>query len=319
MTDRDTVLPHLSRTRSARKQPVNQAGHGANARKSIVIRANDTASYGLDFDNKRRPSNRFHRTFVFGAERVLALLVSLAAMPLMLTIAALVLILDGRPIFYRQDRVGRGGKLFRIWKFRTMGKDAESKTGPVWCTECDVRITTLGRILRASHLDELPQLFNILQGDMKFVGPRPERPEFVHQLASEVPGYMQRLRVHPGVTGIAQIRQGYDQSISDVRRKVAMDIWYIRRASLSFDMLIIAATIPRILNELWEHTKRVLYRQVNPKAPVMTYDVIRKQVEASATEALANSIGQPHVNANGSTRQRSARDRSEERIQKEIA
>lgn len=144
----------------------------------------------------------------------------------------------------RKDRRGENlqGRPFMIYKFRTMREDAEKFCGPVWATKNDPRITKVGKILRMTRLDELPQLLNVLKGDMSLVGPRPERPHFVRQLAEDIEGYSERLRAKPGITGLAQVSQGYDTNIEDVDSKVKFDVAYIRSWSLWFDLKIIAKT-----------------------------------------------------------------------------
>ncbi len=130
-----------------------------------------------------------------------------------------------------------------MFKLRSMVADAEVRSGPVWCTERDPRITPLGRFLRATHLDELPQLINVLKGEMSLVGPRPERPVFVKKLSREIPNYMARLEVRPGITGLAQVCHGYDRTVEDVKRKLAYDLVYIRRMGWLVDMRILVATL----------------------------------------------------------------------------
>lgn len=175
------------------------------------------------------------------------------ALPLLGVVSLAVLVFDGRPVFYRQTRVGKEGRKFRIWKFRTMVPDAEYNTGAVWSSIGDPRVTRLGHWLRCSHLDELPQLLNVLCGDMNLIGPRPERPEFVSELAGELPSYLERLRVRPGITGLAQLRLGYDQSVDQVRKKVQLDIQYIQTASLYGDSKLALGTIPYVFNNLREN------------------------------------------------------------------
>ena len=161
-----------------------------------------------------------------------------------MAVVALAIKLDSRgPILYGQERVGRFGEVFKIYKFRSMRVDAEAN-GPVWAAhEDDPRITPLGSFLRHSHLDELPQLFNVFKGNMSLVGPRPERPHFVEQLDREVPRYDERLLIKPGMTGLAQIHYRYDQSIADVKRKLRFDLLYVKRMCLMLDARILAWTI----------------------------------------------------------------------------
>jgi sugar transferase (PEP-CTERM system associated) len=166
--------------------------------------------------------------------------------PLILVIFVLVKIDSRGPVFYRQERVGERGKIFELLKFRSMVENAEAN-GPVWAEENDKRITRVGRWLRKWRFDEVPQLFNVLRGDISFVGPRPERPYFVGQLRKEIPFYDQRLSVKPGVTGWAQIKYRYGASKEDALEKLKYDLYYIKNLSPLFDLLIILETIKVVL------------------------------------------------------------------------
>jgi exopolysaccharide biosynthesis polyprenyl glycosylphosphotransferase len=157
------------------------------------------------------------------------------------------------PVFYKQERVGLNGKSFIIWKFRTMRTDAEEHTGPVWAKKDDKRVTCFGKILRRTRFDELPQLLNVLKGEMSFIGPRPERPHFVNLLSESIPNYTHRLRVKPGITGWAQIHINYDRNVDDVRRKVEHDIYYIENMSLLIDLMIIVVTFKVVLTGKGAH------------------------------------------------------------------
>lgn len=150
------------------------------------------------------------------------------------------------PIFFRQVRVGFRGRPFTIYKFRTMRQDAEAK-GAVWATKNDPRITPLGRFMRKTRLDEIPQLWNVLRGDMGFVGPRPERPEFVQWLVKEIPYYNLRHIIRPGLTGWAQVRYQYGASLEETKRKLEYDLYYIKHLSLGLDLLILFETVKTIL------------------------------------------------------------------------
>jgi len=188
--------------------------------------------------------------------------------PLMVLIAVAVKLDSPGPVFYTQERVGHNrrrtqtamrwlrnvirldlrrrdehGQVFRMIKFRTMRSDAEAETGAVWAQEDDPRVTRVGRFLRHTRLDEIPQLWNVLCGEMALVGPRPERPEFVRQFAVQIPGYVDRHWVKPGITGLSQIRQGYDRNLDDVRRKLANDMEYIYHRSLALDVSICLSTV----------------------------------------------------------------------------
>ncbi len=164
--------------------------------------------------------------------------------PLVLTIMALTKLTSPlSPVFYSQVRVGRFGKLFRIYKFRTMKHGAESGTGPVWAAAGDPRITRLGHVLRRFRLDEIPQIINVLKGEMSIVGPRPERPELTEQLAKRIPFYDERENVMPGLTGWAQIRYPYGSTVEDTARKLEYDLYYMKHLSFSLDLQIILMTL----------------------------------------------------------------------------
>jgi sugar transferase (PEP-CTERM system associated) len=167
--------------------------------------------------------------------------------PLMLMVAAAVRVSSRGPVLYHQTRVGRGGKLFVVHKFRSMTVDAESATGPIWATAQDSRVTPVGRFLRKSRLDELPQLWNVMKGDMSLVGPRPERPEFVQELTREIPFYGQRHVVRPGLTGWAQVRYSYGASREDALEKLQYELFYIKNMSIALDTFIILKTIKTVV------------------------------------------------------------------------
>jgi len=154
------------------------------------------------------------------------------------------------PIFFRQVRVGKGDQPFEIVKFRSMRQDAEKDSGAVWAKENDNRITKLGRFLRKSRIDELPQLVNVLFGSMSLVGPRPERPEFVQELKKIIPYYSERHFVKPGITGWAQVRYPYGASVQDAIEKLRYDLYYIKNYSLSFDLLIMFKTVSVMLKKM---------------------------------------------------------------------
>lgn len=151
------------------------------------------------------------------------------------------------PVFFKQTRVGMRGKNFNMIKFRTMQQDAEAKTGPVWAAAQDSRVTKLGSFLRKTHLDELPQFFNVLCGEMSVVGPRPERPHFVRELRKVIPHYDRRLYAKPGITGLAQIKRQYDETIEDVKKKVRYDVLYIRKMCPVLDMMVLGMTVKSVV------------------------------------------------------------------------
>jgi sugar transferase (PEP-CTERM system associated) len=164
-------------------------------------------------------------------------------LPIMLIAALAVLVEDGLPVLYSQERVGERGRVFRILKFRTMYRDAESDGQPRWAGSSDKRITRVGRILRRTRIDELPQLLNVLRGDMSFVGPRPERPFFVGQLVEQIPFYDVRHSLKPGVTGWAQVRYPYGASVEESREKLQYDLYYVKNHSLFLDLMILVETV----------------------------------------------------------------------------
>lgn len=174
----------------------------------------------------------------------LALIGLVLTLPLALVVAFLIVVTSGFPIIFEQTRVGFNGKLFKIMKFRTMIKDAEVKTGPVWSIPHDPRVTPLGRWLRKTRLDEIPQMWNILRGEMSFVGPRPERPFFVERFEREIPAYHERFKVKPGLTGLAQVNGGYDTTPEN---KLKYDLAYIYNQSLFLDLRILLETVKVIL------------------------------------------------------------------------
>ncbi len=172
----------------------------------------------------------------------IALVLLVLTLPLILLAAVLVKLTSPGPALYRQTRVGRRGRLFTILKIRTMLHNCEALTGPRWSVPNDPRVTWVGRLLRLSHLDELPQLVNVLRGDMSLIGPRPERPEFLPHLYQAVGGYPNRLSVRPGVTGLAQVNLPADTSLATVRLKLAYDLHYIRNLSFLLDLRILFCT-----------------------------------------------------------------------------
>jgi lipopolysaccharide/colanic/teichoic acid biosynthesis glycosyltransferase len=196
---------------------------------------------------------------------LLALLALVAFFPIMLVVAIAIRLTSRGPVLYLQERVGLdrrgpglatqnhrrqsdlGGRPFTIYKFRTMRVDAERESGAVWAQQHDPRVTPVGRILRQYRLDELPQLLNVLRGEMNIVGPRPERPTIFAELRTHIAEYPLRQRAKPGITGLAQINHHYDRSLEDVRTKVSYDLEYIRRRSVREDLCIMLKTIPVIL------------------------------------------------------------------------
>lgn len=257
--DRPVRNPTPSR-RPARTKDGREAATGVERPRSVIA-ATQVRRDELDDVIPAERSERINRFVNAGLAGAALLLVS----PIMLLIAIAIRLTSRGPIIYAQARVGLdrrwrdtlalrdrrsedlGGQVFTIFKFRTMRVDAEKFSGAVWAQENDPRVTRLGRFLRQFRLDELPQLWNIVRGDMNIVGPRPERPSIVARLREMIPEYRARHRVKPGLTGLAQINQHYDQNLDDVRGKIRWDLEYIRTQSLWLDIAIMLKTVPSVL------------------------------------------------------------------------
>ncbi|MCY1014403.1 polyisoprenyl-phosphate hexose-1-phosphate transferase ExoE [Pyxidicoccus sp. MSG2] len=186
------------------------------------------------------------RSLKRGFDILVASLLLLAASPFLLIVAVAIKLDSKGPIFYQQERTGLAGSTFHLWKFRSMRTDAE-KDGAVWARANDDRVTRVGRFIRRTRIDEIPQVFNVLMGEMSFVGPRPERPVFVEQLKQEIPFYGLREAVKPGLTGWAQIRYPYGASVEDARNKLEFDLYYVKNGSLFLDVGIIFHTVRHVL------------------------------------------------------------------------
>ena len=189
-------------------------------------------------------------TFIL-IRRMLSIIISLIGLLLTLPLLPLIMLavrLDSKgPVFYTQTRMGKGGRFFKVVKFRTMRQNAEADSGPQWAGNHDPRVTRVGKFLRTTRLDEIPQLWCVLKGDMAFVGPRPERPEFIEWLSKEIPYYGVRHMVRPGITGWAQIKYKYGSTIEDALQKLQYDLYYIKNASIGLDLLIMFQTVKTVL------------------------------------------------------------------------
>lgn len=183
---------------------------------------------------------------------ILALLMLLIFGPPMLLLGLMVKITSSGPTFYKQERSGMDGRPFTLLKLRSMVANAEGVTGPVWAAQADPRVTPLGQFLRDHHLDELPQLVNVVKGDMSLVGPRPERPVFVDSFVETIPQYPVRLTVKPGITGLAQVKHKADETADDVKEKLVYDIDYVRNMNLVLDLKILVATVRKVFYGLPE-------------------------------------------------------------------
>lgn len=206
---------------------------------------------GRDLSVVMPQENSATRHLFLAGKRAIDLMAGLVGLLLVSIIAPIVYLANAiwapGPLLYRQVRIGRGGKPFHLYKFRSMITTAEDKCGAVWAQENDDRITPVGKVLRKTRLDEFPQFLNVLKGDMSLVGPRPERPEFIQQLAEEVPFYQVRHAVRPGITGWAQVRYRYGSCVDDARVKLEYDLYYIRQQSAYLELVILLKTIPVML------------------------------------------------------------------------
>lgn len=178
---------------------------------------------------------------------VVALAILLVSLPISLLTMLAIKLEDGGPVLYRQIRIGQNGRHFRVMKFRSMRVDAEKAGQPVWASLNDARVTRIGRVIRKLRIDELPQVLNVLVGHMSFVGPRPERPAFVEELAQTIPFYRERHFVKPGITGWAQVRYSYGSSRKDAQEKLEYDLYYVKHHSLAFDLLVLLQTVEIVL------------------------------------------------------------------------
>jgi lipopolysaccharide/colanic/teichoic acid biosynthesis glycosyltransferase len=206
------------------------------------------------------------------ADAILASVLLVLASPLILLLMILTRATSRGPAIFEQVRTGRDGREYRLYKIRSMANDCERLTGPKWSTTDDPRVTPLGRFLRRTHLDELPQLWNVIRGEMSLVGPRPERPEFIAKLEREVPRYRERLAVKPGITGLAQVLLPPDQELDDVRRKVICDLCYIRQMGPWLDLRILVVTALKVVGLPYEITRKAFELSMFAE-PAMTFDV----------------------------------------------
>lgn len=268
----ETVLPQYVDGPSSRRAPTPPARgtrHGDTAETTLNLerpRAVDSAKSAERAATVEQVFPRDRNETVSRALNVLVAAVALVAFaPLCIVVAVLIKLTSRGPIFYAQTRVGMdrrwretlalherrqedlGGQVFTIYKFRTMRVDAERKSGAVWAQENDPRVTTLGKYLRKFRIDEIPQFWNVILGEMNVVGPRPERPSIVARLRDDIPEYRFRHRVKPGLTGLAQINQTYDACLEDVRGKVNWDLRYLRSQSVWLDLRVMMQTVPSVM------------------------------------------------------------------------
>lgn len=208
---------------------------------------------GPGFGRTVSPCSGWYLPIKAAFDLVLGGILLLVTTPVMLVAAVLIKLSSRGPIFYCQVRLGKDGRPFTLYKLRTMVDKAEALTGPVWSTKDDARVTPLGKVLRKTHIDEFPQLWNVMCGQMSLIGPRPERPEFVAKLDWEIPCYRERLNVRPGITGLAQVRLPPDTDIESVRRKIVYDVYYVKNVSPWLDLRVLFVTGWSLVCELTRH------------------------------------------------------------------
>jgi lipopolysaccharide/colanic/teichoic acid biosynthesis glycosyltransferase len=219
----------------ASQQPVRQKSHAPEPSTLFLILS---GIGGMVIRFAQKSFTKFKRAMDY----FLAILGLAIVSPILLFAGIMIKLNSPGPVIYRQKRVGKRGKIFRIYKLRTMSIDAERFTGAVWAKENDPRITSVGKVLRKLHIDEIPQLLNVIKGEMSIVGPRPERPEMVRDLKEAIIDYEKRLIVKPGITGLAQVYHKYDETIADVRKKIKYDLLYIKKMCWLLEMRILAQT-----------------------------------------------------------------------------
>jgi lipopolysaccharide/colanic/teichoic acid biosynthesis glycosyltransferase len=223
--------------------------------------------------------------FKAAAEWLAAAVLVIVTAPLMGLLALCVKRASPGPAFYSQIRLGLHGSRFRIWKFRTMVHNCEAHTGPVWASADDHRVTRIGRILRDTHLDELPQLWNVLRGEMSLIGPRPERPEIAERIEAAFPGFHRRLRVKPGLTGLAQLSLPADSDIANVPHKLTQDLYYVQHQGLVLDVRIACSTAFHFAAAACASASKILLTPVHSR---------RKAWEVSAAQRDPILTAQPH-------------------------
>jgi lipopolysaccharide/colanic/teichoic acid biosynthesis glycosyltransferase len=209
-----------------------------------IIMAHDTAA--AKAQHLPASTSHYYSRSKPASDLVLGVALLIATAPVMLLAMVIIKLTSRGPAVYTQTRLGKNGKPFVIYKLRTMAHQCESSTGARWCVPNDPRITWLGRFLRKTHIDELPQLWNILKGEMSLIGPRPERPEFVPKLELAIPHYRGRLLVKPGVTGLAQVQLPPDTNLASVKVKLSYDLYYVSHANLWFDLRILLCTLCKL-------------------------------------------------------------------------
>jgi len=229
--------------------------NGIDSHDSEMVPLTESADRSLSQQSRQKnravPIHFWYLPLKAVCEYVLAIGLLILSTPFLLVAAVLIKKGSKGPVFYLQKRVGKNGKVFRVIKLRTMVNNAESQTGPVWSTQNDHRITPIGKFLRETHIDEFPQLINVLLGQMALVGPRPERPEIVQKLEWKIPNYSERTNVRPGITGFSQLKLPPDTDLESVRRKQIFDLYYVTHVSGWLDIRILASTAWLLLRALW--------------------------------------------------------------------
>lgn len=231
----------------------------------MTIRPDESITSLFNHLEVGRESRRLQRAL----DLVAAVAMGLVALPLAAAAGLLVRLTSRGPAIYSQVRLGRGGRPFRIYKLRTMYHQCEAVSGIRWATAGDPRVTPLGRVLRRLHIDELPQLFNVIRGEMSLVGPRPERPEIAAELARNVPNYLQRLRVRPGLTGLAQIQHPADTDVNGVAKKLVYDLCYIEKRGVRLDVQVLFGTVLYLAGFGYDRVRKFAFLPAAPSTGVV--------------------------------------------------
>jgi lipopolysaccharide/colanic/teichoic acid biosynthesis glycosyltransferase len=272
-------LPQLPKSHAVNRpcsnlEPTGDVADRHHERSSVLHRGNTPATTSAPAkQGSLRPRQNWYLPLKGVFDFIIGLTLLVLLSPVIALAALCVKFTSRGPAFYLQTRVGRHGRPFRIIKLRSMRADAEAKTGAVWCAAHDDRITPIGLILRATHIDELPQLINVVKGDMSLVGPRPERPEFVQNFERQIAGYAGRLLVRPGITGLAQLRLPPDTDLESVRNKLEFDLYYVRHVGPWLDLVTVIMTGLNFFTS-------ILRVAVPPSFRVPTQTVVREYAHA---------------------------------------
>ena len=262
--------------------------NGTSDEKRLEQNTGHSKSYEDTFDLS--PNHYVQHKFFFS--RILATMLFVVALPIIGMAIILIRVSSRGKGIFKQQRVGLNGKCFTLYKIRTMTVNAEKETGPIWSPREDHRITKVGKILRSSHIDELPQLWNVITGDMTLIGPRPERPVIAQKLSMQIPGYMNRFKIRPGITGLAQINLPPDESIFCVQRKLLLDRQYAEKSNINLDLRIYLCTLVRFLGIRSTTITKLLGVFVDPQILNNFFD----RIEPDRSNSAKDNFTRPRIN-----------------------